>query len=294
MGQVRIPHGGTVVRLATTGTFLERIAAARRAAVAAAAAEVPLAEMRQRVAAAGRPATRPFLPALRAAAGERGLAVIAEVKRASPSKGPIRPDLDPLDLAAAYARGGAAALSVLTEPAFFLARPDDLPRARQASGLPVLRKEFVVDPWQLVETALLPADAVLLIVAVLGSETGAFVEAALGLGIEPLVEVHDAAELAVALATPARCIGVNNRNLRTFEVDRDVARRLAPEAARAGRLVVAESGIAGPGDLAGLRDAGVGAVLVGESLLRAGDPGAAVRRLAEAETTVAGVRGDVH
>jgi indole-3-glycerol phosphate synthase len=262
-------------------TFLERIVAARRAAVAVAAAQVPLAEMRRALRGKGEP-VRPFLERLRDAAARDGLAVVAEVKRASPSKGPIRPDLDPVALATAYARGGAAALSVLTEPSFFLARADDLPRAR-AAGLPVLRKDFVVDRWQLYETALLPADAVLLIAAVLGAEIPDYVELALQLGLEPLVEVHDASELALALRSRARCIGINNRNLRSFEVDPSLARRLAPEAARAGRTVVAESGIAGPADVADLAAAGVTAVLVGESLVRAADPAAALRRLLGAE-----------
>lgn len=254
------------------GTFLERIVAARRAAVAEAARATPVPAP----AAAG--PRRDFAAALL----RGGLAVIAEIKRASPSKGPLRPELDPVELGRAYARGGAAALSVLTEPQFFLARPDDLPRARAASGLPTLRKEFVVDRWQLRETAAMGADAVLLIVAVLGAETAAFVDEARRLGLQPLVEVHDEAELEVALATGATCVGINNRNLRTFEVDPGTARRLAPRAAAAGRVVVAESGIGGPEDLAGLAQAGVAAVLVGESLLRAADPGAAVRALAQA------------
>lgn len=261
------------------GTFLERIVAARRAAVDAACREDPLERIAARAMAAPR-VPRSLASALRIAAGVHGgLGVIAEIKRASPSKGMLRPDLDPTALAMAYAQGGAAALSVLTEPAFFQARAGDLSLARSASSLPVLRKDFVVHPWQVFETAVMGADALLLIVAVLGRETAAYVGQALALGIEPLVEVHDAEELEIALATRARCIGINNRNLRTFEVDLATSQRLAPVAQRAGRLVIAESGISGPLALVGLREAGVRAVLVGESLLRAASPSEAVRRL---------------
>jgi indole-3-glycerol phosphate synthase len=205
---------------------------------------------------------------------------MAEVKRASPSAGPLQPGLDPEGLAAAYARGGAAALSVLTEPDFFSARPDDLARARRASGLPTLRKDFVVDPWQVAETALLGADAVLLLVVVLGRDTGAHVDLALDLGITPFVEVHTAEEMEIALGTRAAAIGINNRDLRTFALDPGTAARLAPRAA--GRTVAALSGIRTPEDLRGLAAAGVSAVLVGESLVRATDPERAVRALVEA------------
>jgi indole-3-glycerol phosphate synthase len=259
------------------GGFIERIVAARRAAVARAAALRPLAELERAL--AGRPPVRDFAGALRRAAPGR-LAVIAEVKRASPSAGSLREGADPGALAAAYARGGAAALSVLTEPEFFAAEPGDLERARQA-GLPVLRKDFVVDPWQLYETALMGADAVLLLVVVLGTETGRYVELARALGLEPFVEVHTEAEMEVALTTDAEIIGINNRDLRTFAVDAGTAARLAP-AAR-GRTVAALSGVRTPLDLRGLGAAGVRAVLVGESLVRSGDPEAAVRALAEAE-----------
>jgi indole-3-glycerol phosphate synthase len=253
-------------------TFLERILAERRRA----AAELPATPAR-------RPGpARPFARALQEAAARDGLAVVAEVKRASPSAGPLRLDLDPSDLARRYAAGGAAALSVLTEPAFFRAEPDDLPRAREAAGLPTLRKDFVVDRRQLAETVALGADAVLLIVAVLGEAVAGFVDEALDLGLEPLVEVHDEAELELALGTRARCIGINNRDLGTFRVDPATARRLAPRARAAGRVVVAESGIAGPEDVRDLPAAGVHAVLVGEALVRAGDPAARVRALREA------------
>ncbi len=246
--------------------FLERIAAARRKAVVEAAALRPESALLG----VTPPARRPFAAAL--SGGPGPLAVIAEIKRASPSKGALRMDLDPSELAALYAQAGAAAISVLTEPEFFAARPDDLHNARAACGLPVLRKEFIVAPWQLAESRAMGADAVLLIVALLGQQTGAFVDRAAELDLEVVVEVHDAAELELALATRAAVIGINNRNLHTFQVDSGTARRLAPRAAAAGRLVVAESGIRGREDLDGLWEAGVRAILVGESLVRSGDP----------------------
>lgn len=260
------------------GQFLEQIVTARTAAVARAAQELPLSEIARRAAHARRE-PRPFVEAL-ASAKAGHLSVIAEIKRVSPAKGALNTDLDPIALAAAYAGGGAAALSVLTEPDFFHARPGDMERARQASGLPCLRKEFIVDPWQLYETACMDADAVLLMVVVLGAETPRYVDLALELGIEPFVEVHTEEELQIALATSARTIGINNRDMHTFEVDPATAPRLAPRAT--GRTVAALSGIGGPGDLRGLLRAGVRAVLVGESLVRSGDPEAAVRALVEA------------
>ncbi len=260
--------------------FLPRIVEARRAAVARAQADLPLRDIARCAASASRDA-RPFAAALAGAPPGR-LAVIAEVKRVSPARGDLRADLDPTELAARYARGGAAALSVLTEPDFFHARPEDLGRARAASGLPTLRKEFLVDPWQVYETAMMGADAVLLLVVVLGQRTAEFVGLCLDLGVEPFVEVHTEAELDIALATPARVIGINNRDLRSFEVDRATSRRLAPRAAAAGRTVAALSGISGPADTAGLYAAGVRAILVGESLVRAANPEAAVRALTSA------------
>lgn len=258
--------------------FLPEIVQHRRAAVARLCAETPLAEIARRAAAVVR-RPRPFGPALRAA-GPGHLAVIAELKRVSPASGPLAPGLEPAAVAAAYARGGAAALSVLTEPEFFRARPGDLPAAREASGLPTLRKDFVVDPWQLHETVLLGADAVLLLVVVLGPRTAEFVDLSLDLGLEPFVEVHTAQELEIALGTRASVLGINNRDLTSFAVDATTAARLAPRAA--GRTVAALSGIRGPADLRGLRAAGIHAVLVGEALVRAGDAEGAVRALAEA------------
>lgn len=259
-------------------TFLTRIVAARRAAVAAARRAGPPSRV-----AAPRPGA--FLAAIDAA-GPEHLAVIAELKRISPANGPLGTDRDPVALARQYRAGGATALSVLTEPEFFGARPEDLPAARAASGLPVLRKDFIVDPWQLEETAAWGVEAVLLMVSVLGAQTPRYAEDALALGVEPFVEIHDDAELAIALDSPARIVGINNRDMRTFAVIRGTAERLAPRLAAAGRRPIALSGIRGPEDLVGLAGAGVVGVLVGEALMRAPDPVAAVRDLAEASARV--------
>ena len=269
------------------GAWLDRIVASRRQAVARSAAR-PAPTTVARV---DRRADRqPFLAAVRSAPLGR-VAVIAEIKRVSPARGSLRQELDPASLAAAYARGGAAALSVLTEPDFFGAQPDDLPRARAAAGLPTLCKDFVVDPRQLEEAAALGADAVLLLVVVLGQQTGAFVARCRALGLTPLVEVHDEAEMEIALASGAELIGINNRDLRTFTVDPATAVRLAPRAAAAGRTVAALSGIDGPQDLRGLRSVGIVAVLVGTSLVRSGDPEGAVAALVAADATGGGMAG---
>lgn len=220
---------------------------------------------------------RPFRSALRAEGG--CLQIIAELKRASPSRGVLRSDWDAVDLAQRYAAGGAAALSVLTERRFFQADPSDLGRVRQAVDLPLLRKDFIFDPWQVHESVHLGADAMLLIVAVTGAGTGRLVDLALELGLEPLVEVHDEAEMELALATRAQVIGINNRDLRSFRTDLGVTRRLAPLACGEGRTVITESGITTARDLDGLAELGVSAALVGESLLRAADPAAAVQGL---------------
>ncbi len=220
---------------------------------------------------------RGFLDALRAPSG---LAVIAECKKASPSEGVIRQAYDPASLARSYAEGGAAAISVLTERNYFSGAPEDLHCVRRAVTLPVLRKDFIFDAWQIAESVAIGADALLLIVAIVGSATSDLVARSLEAGIEPLVEVHDEREAEVALRSPARVVGINNRDLRDFTVDLGVTRRIAPLLARAGRVVVTESGIRGPEDLAGLRELGVKACLVGTSALRAGEPARHVRALA--------------
>lgn len=215
--------------------------------------------------------TRPF----RAALERPGLSVIAEIKRRSPSAGDLAIGIDPGDQARAYAAGGAAALSVLTDLDHFGGRPADLQQARAASGLPALRKDFTVDERDVADARLMGADAVLLIVAALeDTELVAFRERAEQLGMDALVEVHDELELARAMATGASLVGVNQRDLRDFTIDRSRAERLR-DAIPAGVVSVAESGIRGPEDVPD----GFDAVLVGELLVRSGDPAATVARL---------------
>jgi indole-3-glycerol phosphate synthase len=205
--------------------------------------------------------------------------VIAEFKRRSPSRGIIREDLEPDDVAVSYEAAGAAALSVLTDQDFFGGSPDDLLRARSATLLPVLRKDFIVDPYQIWEAAALGADAVLLIVAALAdAELGVLLETAAGAGLEALVEVHDREELARALARGAGIVGVNSRDLKTMAVSLDTALELAP-AIPDDVVAVAESGIKSGGDVKRLRAAGYDAFLVGEHLMRTGDPGVGLAAL---------------
>jgi len=208
--------------------------------------------------------------------------VIAEFKRRSPSRGVIREDLAPARVAEAYQRAGAVALSVLTEPAFFGGSLEDLREARRASALAVLRKDFVVDPYQVWEAAYAGADALLLIVAALtDEELRTLLASAAEAHIDTLVEVHDAIELRRALAAGARLVGVNNRDLRSMQVRLETCLELAP-LLPAGVLAVAESGIKSGGDLRRLSDAGYRACLVGEQLMQAPDPGAALRELIHA------------
>ena len=220
---------------------------------------------------------RGFEDALR---GASGIAVIAECKRRSPGAGDILPDLDPARVARAYERGGAAALSVLTDATYFGGSVDDLTAARDATRLPVLRKDFLLDPLQVIESRACSADAVLLIVRVLSdAQLARLLEEARGLGMASLVEAHDAREVDRALAAGARILGINNRDLATFTTDLEATLRLM-ERVPEDVLVVSESGIHGPDDVARLAAAGIRAVLVGESLLRAPDPEAAVAALA--------------
>ena len=208
-------------------------------------------------------------------------AVIAEIKRASPSRGVIRADFDAARLARDYADHGATALSVLTDSAFFQGANRDLVEARAACALPVLRKDFVIDAYQLFESRALGADAVLLIAAALDdSRLQRLAELAAELQLDALVEVHDAAELARALRLPAKLIGINNRNLRTFETRLDTTLELL-DAIPDDRIVVTESGIAARADVARMRAAGVHAFLVGESLMRAPRPGEKLQELFE-------------
>lgn len=243
----------------------------RRQDVAAAKRQQPLAALETRL--AGMPAPRGF----RAALQQPRLQVIAEVKRQSPSLGAIRPGASAPDVAVLYARHGAAALSILTEPHHFGGSLEDLAAARAAVTIPLLRKDFIIDPYQMVEARLAGADAILLIVASLQEETRDLLEAARGYGLDVLVEVHDEAELEIALRAGADLVGVNNRNLADLSIDLAVTERLAPKVPDAVTLV-GESGVETPDDIRRMAAAGVDAVLIGSALMRAEDPG---RRLAD-------------
>lgn len=257
-----------------SATYLDKILAAHR--VDALADDRPLDELIERARAL--PPTRGFTEAL---CGD-DLGVIAEVKRRSPSKGDLFPDLVPADVARAYERGGASCLSVLTDVEFFGGSPADLAEARAAVSLPVLRKDFTVSARDVCDARLMGADAVLLIVAALDDEhLGWYHDLAVGIGLDVLVEVHDATELDRAAKIGATLIGVNQRDLVTFAVDTERAAALHPRMP-AGTVTVAESGVGGPEDAAALRAVGYDAVLVGESVVTSGDPEAAVRALASA------------
>jgi len=257
--------------------ILRKIVATKRDEVAAGKAARDLASLRREAEARG--GQRDFVAALRGAAEARGAAVIAEVKKASPSKGVLRADFRPAEIAASYERHGAAALSVLTDAPFFQGSRKALEAAREACALPVLRKDFMVDPWQLFEARAMGADCILLIAAILGdAELADFEATARSLGMAVLVEVHDRAELERALRLATPLIGINNRDLRTFEVSLDTTLAMLP-AVPPERIVVSESGIHAPADVARLRAAGVRAYLVGEAFMRAPDPGAALASL---------------
>lgn len=255
-----------------TLTVLDRIVEAHRRA--AAADDRPLDALAGQARGAG--AVRDFRAAL---ADPSGISVIAEIKRRSPSKGDLAPDLDPAMMAKRYADGGAVCLSVLTDVEFFGGSADDLRAARAAVGLPVLRKDFTVAERDVYDARIMGADAVLLIAAALAtSELQRFREVASAVGLTAIVEVHDEAELTRALAAGADVIGVNQRDLRTFDVDRELAARLAAKMPD-GVVKVAESGIRDAGDVRRLADAGYDAILVGESVVTAADPTDAVRAL---------------
>jgi indole-3-glycerol phosphate synthase len=262
---------------AATGDILEQIAAYKRTEVAA----LRRAESQGAVETRARAATAPrgFVAALQHAAAPGRLALIAEIKKASPSKGLIRADFDPPALARAYEAGGAACLSVLTDGPSFQGADAYLAAARQVCALPVLRKDFLVDPWQVAQSRALGADAILVILAISDDALAAELLAeAARFGMDALVEAHDAAEVDRAVALGARLIGVNNRNLRTFVTDLKVTERLASRIP-ADRLLVTESGIGAPADVARLAAAGARAMLVGESLMRQADVAAATRAL---------------
>ena len=232
-----------------------------------------------RAAAEARRDVRGFEAALRAKIGAGRAAVIAEVKKASPSKGVLRERFIPAEIAASYALHGAACLSVLTDERFFQGCAAFLQQAREACALPVLRKDFMVDEYQVYEARAMGADCILLIAACLGDARMADLEAcALALGMDVLVEVHDGAELERALALKTPLLGINNRNLRSFEVTLETTLGLLPRVP-AGKLLVTESGILARADVQRMRAAGVDAFLVGEAFMRAEDPGAALAAL---------------
>lgn len=265
---------------------LDRICADKRRHVAARKAARPLAELEHEAKRAQPP--RGFAARLKEVGGTGSFALICEMKRASPSGGLIRPDFDPAEIARAYEKGGAACLSVLTDAPYFRGEDADLAKARNACTLPVLRKDFMLDPYQIVESRALGADCILLIMAALGDNEAAELEAlAMNLRMDVLIEVHDAEELSRALRLRSELIGINNRNLKTLKTDLETTERLAREVPDE-RILVSESGIATAADLRRLAEAGADAFLIGESLMRQPDVTAATRALLSAPLAAAG------
>ncbi|MDJ0740226.1 MAG: indole-3-glycerol phosphate synthase TrpC [Gammaproteobacteria bacterium] len=260
-----------------TPDILKKIVARKHEEIAARREAQTEAALRARLADVDPP--RGFVAALRARVDAGSAAVIAEIKKASPSKGVLREDFRPAEIARSYAAGGAACLSVLTDVGFFQGSDAYLQQARAACSLPVIRKDFIVDPYQVVEARAIGADCILLIAACLDdARLHALNDLAHELGMDVLIEVHDEGELARALTTDNRVIGINNRNLRTFEVNLQTTLGLLAEIP-ADRLVVTESGILQPADVALMRGNGVHGFLVGEALMRADDPGTRLREL---------------
>jgi indole-3-glycerol phosphate synthase len=260
-----------------TPDILKKIVARKHEEIAARRSAVSEDALRERLAETDAP--RGFTAALQSRIDAGQAAVIAEIKKASPSKGVLREDFRPAEIARSYAAGGAACLSVLTDIDFFQGSDAFLQQARAACKLPVIRKDFIVDPYQVVEARAIGADCILLIVACLGDrQLHALNDQAHELGMDVLIEVHDAAELKRALRTENRLIGINNRDLRTFEVSLQTTLNLVAQIPE-GRLVVTESGILGPADVTLMREHGVHTFLVGEAFMRVAEPGKRLRDL---------------